>query len=161
MEEVATLTAESSPCIITPTIGNIHELKAMRLVVREVQGDHLRLLQRTLGYCLHSVHIFVYCISGTLPFWICNDSIPPSPFPSPFHHHFSLSISPNIPLSPFLSYSTVMPTYFSTITLSLSSPSYLFTIFAPSPPAYCSVCPNHILQWTCRIPWRPCPLICP
>lgn len=135
MEEVATLTAESSPCIITPTIGNIHELKAMRLVVREVQDDHLCLLQKTIGYCLHSVHIFVYCLSESTktlfhyyPFPL--HSIVTSP--SSVHHHTTLfhPVSPNIPLSPSLFHCHAH--LCSTITLFLLSPSYLFTIFTPS-----------------------------
>lgn len=108
-------------------------------------------------------YIFVFCLSGSPPFWIRKVSILLSPFPSPIpssHHPFP----PHLP-----NYSTITPLslfhchsqLFSSITLSPSSPPYLLIHHLRTLTAYCSICPNHLLQWTCRIPWRPSPLVCP
>lgn len=58
VEETYTFTADSPPCMVTPTTANIHELKVVRLVY-EAQMTSLQLKQQrrvtfTPSLCLHS-----------------------------------------------------------------------------------------------------------
>ena len=85
VEAVTTLTPESPPCMITPTTANIHQLKAMRLVVHKGEQNHWLNSAATESSDSETDYCLPFLMRAILLFGSLN---------SPFcHHSRSLSLS--------------------------------------------------------------------